>query len=122
MRAIAGATLADFLERGELDRHLRRMRVLYRRRRDALLDALDRHLPEWTPIGASAGLHVMAWLPHGADEAQVVDLAAEHDIGLYGVAASCLLPDARAGVIFGYGSIDEERIEPGIAALAAALG
>ncbi|MEO5985553.1 MAG: PLP-dependent aminotransferase family protein [Candidatus Limnocylindria bacterium] len=119
--AIDQLALADFIERGELDRHLRRMRVLYRHRRDALLDALNRHLPEWTPIGASAGLHVLAWLPHGCDEARVVAAAAERDIGLYGVAVSCHLPDARAGLIFGYGSIDEARIEPGIAVLAAAL-
>ena len=37
--------LADFLERGELDRHLRRTRAVYRSRRDTLVAALDRHLP-----------------------------------------------------------------------------
>src|SRR6185295_8800092 len=35
----------DFLERGELDRHLRRMRVRYRQRRDALVSALTEALP-----------------------------------------------------------------------------
>ena len=49
--------------RGEFDRHLRRMRPIYRERRDALLDALSRYLPDLRPIGASAGLHVLAWLP-----------------------------------------------------------
>ena len=39
-------TFADFLSRGEFDRHLRRMRPVYRRRRDALLDALHEFLPE----------------------------------------------------------------------------
>src|SRR4051794_22005955 len=49
-------TFADFLSRGEFDRHLRRMRPIYRRRRDALLAALRRHLPELTPVGIAAGL------------------------------------------------------------------
>lgn len=119
--ALDQLALADFIDHGELDRHLRRMRVIYRHRRDALLEALERHLPDWTPTGASAGLHVLAWLPTGADEARIVTLAAEEDIGLFGVAASCHFPDARAGVIFGYGSIDVGRIEPGIAVLARAL-
>ncbi|MEP6638937.1 MAG: PLP-dependent aminotransferase family protein, partial [Chloroflexota bacterium] len=60
---------ADMLDRGELDRHLRRMRPIYRRRRDALLAALARWLPDFRPAGASAGLHVLAWLPPGLDEA-----------------------------------------------------
>src|SRR5918999_66575 len=41
--------LADFLERGQLDRHLRRTRAVYRARRDALVDALERLLPDRPP-------------------------------------------------------------------------
>ena len=52
--------LADFLARGELDRHLRRMRPVYRRRRDALLRALRDQLPELEPAGIAAGLHLVA--------------------------------------------------------------
>ncbi len=54
-------TLAAFLERGELDRHLRRTRPVYRRRRDALLAALAGLEVE----GVAAGLHVLARLPAG---------------------------------------------------------
>ena len=53
--ALDQLALADFISRGELDRHLRRMRPIYRRRRDALLTALRRHLPDLRPVGASAG-------------------------------------------------------------------
>ncbi len=41
--------LCDFIERGELDRHVRRMRLRYQRRRDALLQALARWLPQGRP-------------------------------------------------------------------------
>jgi GntR family transcriptional regulator/MocR family aminotransferase len=43
--ALEQLALADLITRGEFDRHLRRMRPVYRRRRDALLAALDRRLP-----------------------------------------------------------------------------
>jgi GntR family transcriptional regulator/MocR family aminotransferase len=59
---------ADFLDCGEFDRHLRRMRPLYRRRRDALLAALRERTPQLEPAGIAAGLHLVAYLPDGVDE------------------------------------------------------
>ncbi len=59
---------ANFLKRGELDRHLRRMRATYRARRDALVNALEQELPEATVRGVAAGLHVTVELPEGYDE------------------------------------------------------
>ncbi|NRQ40491.1 PLP-dependent aminotransferase family protein, partial [Nonomuraea sp. NN258] len=74
---------ADFLSRGEFDRHLRRMRPVYRRRRDALLLALRERLPELVPAGVAAGLHLVTWLPDGLDEATVVARAAGRGVGVY---------------------------------------
>ena len=62
-------TFADFLSRGEFDRHLRRMRPVYRSRRDAVLAALAEHVPDLEPSGIAAGLHLVAWLPGDLDEA-----------------------------------------------------
>ena len=56
--ALDQLALASFIERGELDRHLRRMRLRYRRRRDRLVAALGEHLPDNEVGGAAAGLHV----------------------------------------------------------------
>jgi GntR family transcriptional regulator/MocR family aminotransferase len=71
-------TLAHFLERGELDRHLRRTRPAYRRRRDALLAALAGLEVE----GVAAGLHVLARLPAGRGEQEVVDAAAARGVAV----------------------------------------
>jgi GntR family transcriptional regulator/MocR family aminotransferase len=109
---------ADFLARGELDRHLRRMRPIYRRRRDALLAALKRHLPDVKPVGASAGLHVLAWLPPDLDEAAVIAAAASAGIGIAGLAARRIDPAGPGGLIFGYGAIVEEAIDAGVRRLA----
>ena len=76
------AALADLVARGELDRHLRRTRRRYRARRDALVAALAHHLPAARVGGAAAGLHVVAWLPDGADEARIAAAARERGVAV----------------------------------------
>ena len=106
---------ADFLTKGEFDRHLRRMRPIYRERRDALLDALRRYLPDVGTTGASAGLHVLALLPRGIDEGAVLDGAAADGVRVTGL--SHTYDDARrapAGLIFGYGQVPASDIDAGV--------
>ena len=103
---------ADFLSSGELDRHLRRTRPMYRGRRDTLLAALSRDLPDLRPVGASAGLHILAWLPTGIDEDALVRAATGAGIRLEGLRSKAA--DQGGGIIFGYGSADEPAIERGV--------
>jgi GntR family transcriptional regulator/MocR family aminotransferase len=113
---------ADFLGRGEFDHHLRRMRPIYRARRDALLRALHRHLPELRPVGASAGLHVVAWLPSGVDEAAVVDGALARGVNVNGITPYRRLRDDHpGGLVFGYGTPSEAQIDEGIQLVAETL-
>jgi len=113
---------ADFLARGEFDHHLRRMRPIYRARRDALLAALRRHLPELRPVGASAGLHVIAWLPPGVGETALVERAAASGVAVYGLSEyHSAGRDAPDGLLFGYGTVTEGQIDEGIRLVAAAL-
>jgi GntR family transcriptional regulator/MocR family aminotransferase len=113
---------ADFLVRGEFDHHLRRMRPVYRARRDALLDAIARHLPDLRPVGASAGLHVFAWLPPGVDEPNVVERAAAAGVGIYGLSRyGYARRTGRGGLILGYGAVTEREIVEGVRLLADAL-
>ncbi|HEY6886983.1 MAG TPA: PLP-dependent aminotransferase family protein [Solirubrobacter sp.] len=109
---------ADFLERGEFDRHLRRMRPLYRRRRDALLAALREHAPQLEPAGIAAGLHLVAHLPDGTDEAAVVAAAARRGVAVHGLAPYRLSGAGRPGLIFGYATLDEHTLATGIELLA----
>jgi GntR family transcriptional regulator / MocR family aminotransferase len=114
-------TFADFLSRGEFDRHLRRMRPVYRRRRDALLAALRTRLPELEPVGVAAGQHVVAWLPPDLDEAAVVAAAARHGLVVQGVSRYRLRPAGPGGLIFGYATLTERAITDGVGALAEAV-
>jgi len=112
--------LADFLQRGELDRHLRRMRGVYRSRREALLDSLGRHLPEARPRGGEAGLFELVELPEGAVEAVVVEAAARRGLGVEGLAVHSY-SGTRPGLVLGFGAMAEPAIERGASLLADAV-
>jgi GntR family transcriptional regulator/MocR family aminotransferase len=109
---------ADFLSRGELDRHLRRMRPVYRRRRDVLLTALRERLPDLEPVGIAAGLHLVAWLPPDLDEAVIVETAARRGLGVHGVGPYRMAAGGAGGLIFGYAALSERTIAEGVGVLA----
>ena len=114
-------TFADFLTRGEFDRHLRRMRPVYRSRRDALLAALAEHAPDLEPAGIAAGLHLVAWLPEDLDEGEVIEAAAGESVAVAGVAPYRIAPSPRGGLIFGYSNLSDRAIADGIARLGRAV-
>jgi GntR family transcriptional regulator / MocR family aminotransferase len=110
---------ADFLVRGELDRHLRRMRGSYRARRDALIAALAEHLPEAAVSGISAGLHATVRLPDSDDEAAIVEEARRRRIEVGPMAENWADPHGRPPtLLLGYGQITEAAIRPAVRALA----
>ena len=115
-------TLADVIARGELDRHLRRMRRRYRARRDTLVTAVAAYLPGAEVEGIAAGLHAVVRLPPGADEHATVQAAAERGIGLDGLAGFChSTAPTRPGLVLGYANLAEPAIARGIAELSAAI-
>jgi GntR family transcriptional regulator/MocR family aminotransferase len=120
--ALEQLALADLITRGEFDRHLRRMRPVYRRRRDALLAALARRLPWLEPAGVSAGLHLVTWLPPDLDEATVVSAAARAGVGIEGVTPYRISHPGPSGLIFGFATVNEQAIAEGIDILARVIG
>ncbi|TCM38592.1 PLP-dependent aminotransferase family protein [Kribbella sp. VKM Ac-2568] len=111
-------TFADFVARGEFDRHLRRMRPRYRRLRDALVGRLAERLPDLEPIGVSAGLHVMAWLPADVSESAVTQAARDRGLGVYGLKPYWVQNAGPEGLVFGYGGLTEPAVVEGIDLLA----
>jgi GntR family transcriptional regulator/MocR family aminotransferase len=113
--------LARFVESGDLTRHLRRVRPLYRSRRDAALAALAAHLPGAVPRGVAAGLHVYVALPPGCDERAVVRGALERGVHVEGAAWHWARPrQAPPGLVLGYGALSERAIARGVEAIGAA--
>jgi GntR family transcriptional regulator/MocR family aminotransferase len=112
---------ANFLARGELDRHLRRMRARYRRRRDLLVEALADALPEATVRGIAAGLHATVELPDGYDEQAILQQARRRRIDLttmgdFWVQPGCGPPT----LLLGYAQVSEHAIPAGVRELAEA--
>jgi GntR family transcriptional regulator/MocR family aminotransferase len=112
---------AHFLRRGELDRHLRRMRTRYRRRRDAMIAALGESLPGATIRGIAAGLHVTVELPGGVDEAAVAAAARSQGIALATMGDYWSGGSYPPTLILGYSQMTESRLRSGVRELAATI-
>lgn len=119
--ALEQLAFADFMSRGELGRHLRRMRLLYRHRRDALVAALATHLPELRVTGTAAGLHLLAWLPSRLEEAAIIERASQAGLQLYGMGPHRMRPSDEGGLIFGYANLTEPEIDAGVRQLASVI-
>lgn len=121
--ALDQLTLADFLESGGYDRHVRRARQRYRRRRDQLVAALAERAPHVRVSGIAAGLHAVLALPPGT-ERSAVRAAARQGLALDGLAAF-RHPDATGpahdGLVVGYAAPPDHAFAGALDALCRAL-
>jgi GntR family transcriptional regulator/MocR family aminotransferase len=113
--------LADFIARGELERHLRRMRLRYSQRRDALLAALARELPGWHASTMAGGLHFVAALPGHIDEPGLLAAAARFGVGIEGMSLHSYTGDCPPGLVLGHAYMAEPAIDRGVQLLRTAL-
>jgi len=114
-------TLAEFIDSGRYDRHIRRARLAYRRRRDRLAAAMagqGRHVS-----GIAAGLHAVLDLPGTDTEQELITRAARHGLALDGL-ENYRAPGAaaeQAGLVIGYGRPPEHAYTTALARLCAVL-
>ncbi len=118
--ALDQLTLAEFIRSGAYDRHVRGMRLRYRRRRDELLAAVSGRV---AVSGIAAGLHAVLDLPAGAQDG-VLRAAAWHDLALEPLSRYAhpgAVPDLREALVVGYGTPSTSAWSPALAALVASL-
>jgi GntR family transcriptional regulator/MocR family aminotransferase len=97
------AVLARFVGRGDLDRHVRRVRAIYRARRDHLLAALHSAIDQPNIRGVSAGLHLTLALPADLNEASIVRGALhDHGVALWGLRQHYNDSDSVDGLVLGF--------------------
>ncbi|PRX49441.1 GntR family transcriptional regulator/MocR family aminotransferase [Prauserella shujinwangii] len=112
--------LAELLDSGGYDRHVRRCRGVYRSRRDRLLAALPEHL---VPDGISAGLQLVLMLPgDGPGEDAVLGAARRHSLTVQPLGPHWVRPGPHPqGLVLGYGAPAEHAFQPTVRALLATL-
>ncbi|OBY33631.1 PLP-dependent aminotransferase family protein [Mycolicibacter kumamotonensis] len=101
---LAQLALAELIESGALDRHIRRMRRRYRHRRDALVATVADCAPTMPLQGIAAGLHAVLLLPEGPSEADILAAAQQRKIALTGLAPFWHGSAAAQGIVLGYGT------------------
>ncbi len=114
--------LADFIKDGHLERHIRKMRRLYDRRRRVLVESLRKEFGDDAEIrGENAGMHVLIRFKSKMNDAEMIRRAADHDVNLLSSVEYYLLKPRRGEFIFGYANLSESKIREGIQRLSAAL-
>lgn len=117
------AVLADFISEGHFARHLRRAREIYRRRRSALVAALDEVFGDLLEVrGAQAGMHLAAVLKNRTDDRAIALRAADDGLWVMPLSHCTLDPVAskRRGFVLGYGGVELEEIPAAVRRLRAA--
>ncbi|USG64963.1 PLP-dependent aminotransferase family protein [Brevibacillus ruminantium] len=115
-------TLQLFMQEGHFERHVRRMRNTYRKKHDAVVLAVQKHMGEKAElIGENAGFHLVLRVKHPQGECELTRRAKQAGIKLSSMAYTWMTPrdeKAQAEFILGFAGIDLDKIEPGIKKLA----
>jgi GntR family transcriptional regulator/MocR family aminotransferase len=94
---------------------MRRMRLRYRARRQALLAGLERLIPEARVVGVPAGTFALVELPASVDERALISAAAAGGVGVDGLGAE------RTALVLGFANLSQAGIARGLELLARAL-
>lgn len=110
--------LNEFIRDGYFERHLNKMRKLYRAKHEVLLECLQTMRQDFVISGENAGLHLLLTSKRGMPERVLVQKAAELGVRVYGLSESMVedVPDS-ASVLLGFGGLSEEQIREGIGLL-----
>ena len=123
------AALADFIQSGAYERHVRRLRRKNAQRRAALLEALSQHFAGSIEVqGSEAGLHIVVWFNEvdASRESEIARRAKQKGVGVYPISdlygtERAGASERRAGFLFGYAALEDREIRKGVARLADAL-
>jgi GntR family transcriptional regulator/MocR family aminotransferase len=116
------AALTDFIVEGHFARHLRRMRLLYGTRRNALVESLHQALGSMLEVvGGKAGMHLAVLLPKGFRDEAIAVQAVMQKLWLWPLSPSYFGEPPQQGFILGFGGTPAEEMAPAVEKLAALL-
>lgn len=109
--------LYQFLSGGHFERHLNRMRAIYKTKHDLLLEQVEPLRKQFEIRGEHAGLHILLTSRNGVPEEALIRKAAEAGVRVYGLNRYFIYPEHNhrpSTVVLGYASLSEEQIVDGI--------
>lgn len=118
--ALPQLVLAELMETGELERRLRQVRRRHRARRDAMIRAVDTHLPGAAVQGAAAGLHLTVTFDAGFADTDLAAAALAQGVKAHPLSWHCRRP-GRPGLVLGYAASTVTEIEEGVAVIGKVL-
>ncbi|MDH2067202.1 PLP-dependent aminotransferase family protein [Pantoea sp. GD03673] len=115
--------LAEFIRLGHYMAHIRRMRLLYRQRRQFLCRLIERYLgPAFLPaFNHEAGLHLVMPLPASADDVAIAAEALKRGVKVRPLSQYYMHPQEARGLLLGYACINERQCQDAFGTLKACL-
>lgn len=108
------AVLKEFVGSGAFERHLNRMRKVYSRKHEVLLDGLKAFGRDFAVSGENAGLHVLVTDRRGYSEEWLKERARQNGVRVYGLSEAMTQAEPGATVLLGFGGLTEEEITEGL--------
>ena len=108
--------LSQFMAEGEFEKHLNRMRKIYRKKLEKVIELLKPYEKEFTIIGDQSGLHIILDVHNGMDEEMLVQKAEEAQLKVYPLSAHSIenLDKSAPKIILGFAGIPEKELENAI--------
>lgn len=109
--------LQRFIEDGYYERHLNKMRALYKSRHDTLLAALREWEADFTVSGENAGVHLLLHFCDGRSEEELIGLAARKGVKVYGLSEYYVEGSREreeAVILLGYANMKEDKIKDAV--------
>ncbi len=107
-----------FIGEGYFERHLNKMRKIYRGKHELLLECLGELREEFAIAGENAGLHLLLTSKRGIPEGELLERAAGRQVRVYGLSESSVEEaSGGAAVLLGFGGLTDEEIREGTALL-----
>lgn len=107
--------VADFIQEGHYSRHIRRTRIVYAQRREALIEALSLEFGSAVEvIGEKSGLHLVLTLPRGMSDRAVARIAAEERLWVRPLSPYYLDKPRRQGLLLGFGGTAPTEIQEAV--------
>lgn len=116
-------SMALFMQSGEFERHIRRMRKLYQRKHQTLLRSIEQYMgTQVEVVGEKSGLHILLKLK-GITASELIESGLKKGVKAYSPASFWLHPPPQSDsyIMLGFGGLSIEEIENGIRLLAGCL-